>query len=169
MSDMNPQAELLTRYASYNVWANKRIADMLQQAAAKDFDTTTASSFDSLRKTLYHIWDAQVIWLLRLQGESIREWPSKNFVGNFEQAVSGFIKQSEKFLSFVTDADDAFLEGRIAYANTHGEKFERNVADILMHVCNHSTYHRGQLVTMLRQLGYATGITSTDLNSYVGE
>ena len=65
--------QLLVSFCRYNLWANKKIIDTLQLLPNDIVDAQVNNSFTSIRKTIYHIWDAQVIWLSRMQGW-IQRW-----------------------------------------------------------------------------------------------
>ncbi|MFL5753274.1 MAG: DinB family protein, partial [Bacteroidia bacterium] len=67
----------------------------------------------------------------------------------------------------VKKKDDAYFLSSTEYKNTKGEPFNTSNSGIIMHCMNHSTFHRGQLVTMLRGLGYEGAVDSTDLISYL--
>ena len=66
--------------------------------------------------------------------------------------------------TFISGLTNDRLQELISYENLKGEQWEYSLGHMLQHVVNHSTYHRGQIVTMLRQLG--AGATSTDFLLY---
>lgn len=152
---------LLLNYSKYNLWANKKIADFLSALSEEQLEKEIVSSFPSLKKTVLHVWDAQQIWLIRLQGTSLTDFPSKNFSGTFEDVMGGCLKTSQELVDFVESSSENFLLTPLTYKNIAGDEFRNNVSDIIQHVMNHSTYHRGQIITMLRQLGI-TNLFSTD-------
>jgi uncharacterized damage-inducible protein DinB len=161
-----PDMELsLKHFLAYNAWANTRIAENIPSEAA---DVELISSFTTIRKTVFHMWDAQQIWLTRLKGERITDWPSKAFSGSFSEALELFVASSQQLAAFASAQDDAFFPSLLTYTNTQGKAFVNSHEEILMHVCNHTTYHRGQLVTMLRNAGVTT-IPSTDMITYFRE
>ena len=75
--------QLLVSFCRYNLWANKKIIDTLQLLPNDIVDAQVNNSFTSIRKTIYHIWDAQVIWLSRMQGISLSTWPSAEYSDDF--------------------------------------------------------------------------------------
>jgi uncharacterized damage-inducible protein DinB len=75
------------------------------------------------------------------------------------------LSNSASFNDFVESADQSFIDRLCDYTNLKGEKFSTPFSTIVMHCMNHSTYHRGQLVTMYRQLGLKE-IPSTDLITF---
>lgn len=138
----------LKSFLEYNLWANRILTGYLEKAGEKKLDLTIESSFNSIRKTWYHLWDAQEVWIQRLKGNSITSWPSRDFTGTQQQAILQFIQSSEELLTLGIQLDP---EADITYKNLEGKEFTSKVWHILMHIVNHGSYHRGQLVTMLRQ------------------
>lgn len=156
----------LHRHLSYSLWANGKLAEFIAKADENIFDREVQSSFPSLKKTVLHIWDAEYIWLRRLQGESLSEYPSKNFTGNRAEALKGWTDNSKALLDYVSVRGADYAETSITFKTLKGDEFTNTVEEILMHVVNHGTFHRGQLVTILRTLGFIE-VNSTDLITYI--
>ncbi|HWB63211.1 MAG TPA: DinB family protein, partial [Chitinophagales bacterium] len=95
-------------------------------------------------------------------------WPSANFKGGKAELLAGLSENSAELASFIATKDNSFLESAITYKNTKGIEFNNKVEDILYHVVNHASFHRGQLVTMLRQLGFDK-FPPQDLIAYIRE
>jgi len=146
--------ELLTRFAKYNKWANARFADVLLKLTEEQLDMEINSSFPSIRTTVYHMWSAENIWLQRLNLVEQPVWVQDSFNGTFEEAVENWRNCSEGLLSFIDKQfnDNAF-QHVMQYYNLKKQSVKLPVHVGLMQVLNHATYHRGQLVTMLRQAG----------------
>jgi uncharacterized damage-inducible protein DinB len=155
----------LIKLCRYNLWANDRICAWIKKAETKVDDELT-SSFPTIRKTLYHLWDAQFIWLTRLNGESPNTWPSHSFKGNLDEAIEGVKKNSSEFIAFIENLKPEDYQRRVEFKALDGTSFFNTVEDIIIHVMNHSTYHRGQLITMLRMVGF-TAVESTDFIRYL--
>ncbi|MCC6412158.1 MAG: hypothetical protein IT270_10895 [Saprospiraceae bacterium] len=146
-------ASFFTRYAAYNHWANRLMVDWVRNAERPLLDAHTPSSFPTLHTTLLHIWDAQFIWAERLHGATPHIFPSHEHQSLHEETFEGVLRSSEKLVHFVQDQEDAFFDGLMTYSTTSGKIITNQVSDILLQVLQHSTYHRGQLVTMGRSLG----------------
>ena len=145
--------QILQQYAVYNIWANQRILDCINNLSDDQIDREIASSFSSIKKTVLHIWDAESIWWQRLKlSEKISRF-SEEFTGSFAELVKKLDQQSTEWKDWVDNATDVQLQHVFAYQNTKKEQFKQPVYEMLLHLFNHGTYHRGQLVTMLRQLG----------------
>lgn len=157
---------LLKNYALYNHWANRRIVDWLRQNPVEIIDQEMPASFPSIRRTLLHIWDAQYIWFERFHGVSPATFPSSQYDGLPEDVFEGLLRSSEKLAQFVLGQQDTFFEDAIVYKTTSGKEYTNMASDMLLQVLQHSTYHRGQIVTMARNFGLDTP-PQTDFIFYV--
>lgn len=123
--------------------------------------TELPSSFSSLYKTVLHMWDAESIWWqrMKLQERIIR--PGENFKGTLKDIANGLLGQSKQWEEWVSQASELALDHVFHYSTFSGEQFKQPTWQMLLHVFNHGTYHRGQLINMLRQLGIEK-LPSTD-------
>ncbi len=159
---------MLFTLTDYNVWANRQIIEMLNALPADILNATVSSSFPTIRKTIYHIWDAQVIWLQRMQGISPTVWPSEEYGDDFAGYDIYFEQQSEDFRNFVASKPESWFNNICFFKTLSGKEYQSFNWEIIMHCMNHSTYHRGQLITMLRNLDI-TRVVQTDLIVYLRE
>ena len=153
--------EELLKIARYNLWANSRACDFLQRLTEEQINKEIQSSFPSVKQTLYHTWGAQGLWLQRLHGYSPSFLPDKDFTGSFKEATDALLHTSEELIEFVESANEDLLGSAFTYHTIDGKEFKSNISDVIRHIVNHSTFHRGQLITLLRQLGY-TRLFPTD-------
>jgi uncharacterized damage-inducible protein DinB len=160
--------KLLSKYCRYNLWANKKVCEFLLTLTDEQLNREVLSSFPSLQKTVLHSWDAQFIWIERLNGRSLTGFPSKSFSGTFEDATKGLLESSQQLIDFVETSNESFLKTPLTYKNIAGEEFKNSVCDIIQHIVNHGTFHRGQKITMLRHLGF-TKLFSTDYIAFCRE
>ncbi len=144
---------------AYNRWADRRTLAAAERLTPEQLTRDCHSSFRSVRDTLAHILGAEWIWLERWHGRSPRallsagEFPT---VGALRERWAEVEAGQQAFLAALTEG---VLRQRIAYINTKGERLEYALWQMLVHVVNHSTYHRGQVTTMLRQIGGAPAAT----------
>lgn len=158
--------ELLLNYAEYNVWANKLIAEILCALPKDKRQQEMVGSFPSIQKTTLHIWGAENIWLQRLQMAEHVIVVTENDEDSFDDTCRQWLKTSEGLLLFTQKIhDERGFEHQFHYKNIKNEHFKSKVWECLHHVFNHSTFHRGQLITYLRQLGI-TQIPSTDFITF---
>lgn len=145
--------ELLKQYAAYNIWASQRILDVILGIPEEKQQTDVPSSFNSLYKTVLHMWDAESIWWQRMKMHERFIIPSENFTGSMQDMAHGLLQQSKQWEEWVSNASDLSIEHVFQYQNTKRELFKMPVYQVLHHIFNHGTYHRGQLINMLHQLG----------------
>ena len=151
----------------YNRWANHKVTaacSALDQAA---FTRNLGNSFGSVRDTLVHMLWAEWIWLERWLGRSPKQPAAFNDYPNLAAIEKRWSEVEDGQQSFIAGITDASLTRRIGYDNLSNQHWEYQLGHMLQHVANHSTYHRGQVVTMLRQLGAKA--VSTDLLLYFDE
>ncbi|MGG9960502.1 DinB family protein [Ferruginibacter sp. SUN106] len=157
--------ELLQQYAGYNVWANNILFERIRKLSEEKIQQEIVSSFPSVYKTIVHMWQAENIWWQRLQLVENISPLSETFKGSFADAVAGLALQSRQWADWVNGANDTQLTDVFAFVRNK-EPFTMKVNDMLLHLFNHATFHRGQLVTLLRQLGETDNIPSTDFSTY---
>lgn len=156
--------QLLEQYAAYNVWANQRMIDTISPLPGEMVEKTVASSFSTLQLTLLHMWNAESIWWQRIKLLETIESPG-NENDSIQEIASGLVAQSKQWEAWVKKSAPAAFEHEFIYRNSKKEQFKQPVYQVLLHLFNHGTYHRGQLVTMLRQLQITT-IPATDFIVY---
>jgi uncharacterized damage-inducible protein DinB len=148
----------------YNRWATERMLDAASQLSEEQFSQDMGSSFPSIRDTLVHIMSAEWVWLSRLQGSSPASMPEPWKAMSLEEITPLWEQVDRSLQDLVAGLAEPDLEQPISYRNTAGQDFVSTRGQMLRHVVNHSTYHRGQITTMLRQLGAAA--PTTDLIVY---
>lgn len=160
--------DMILQYVQYNLWANSRIVSVFQSQPDEWAERHVPGSFPSARLTLLHIWDAEFLWMKRLDGVSLGAFPSKNFTGNMAAVYAGLLGNSGDLLEYVQSKPDAFFDETLVFKTlSYGEQSEK-ARNMIWHCMNHSTFHRGQLVTIARQLGIEK-IPPTDLVFFLRE
>jgi uncharacterized damage-inducible protein DinB len=145
--------QLLQQYAAYNFWANKIMVERIAQLPEEIITIETNSSYNSIYKTVVHLMDVESVWWQRLKLQEHVEWPGKLFDGNFAELSKHLLLLSKQWADWVSGANDVHLSHVFAYQNSKNEYFKQPVYEMLIQVFNHQTFHRGQLVTMMRQNG----------------
>ena len=153
--------DLLYRYARYNQWAHQSLLDIIGKLSKQQQQATIPSSFNSLYKTLFHVWGAEHLWFLRLNREPVPKMSGDPFNGSMEDLTKALTITDLQWIEWIADKSDNDLTLPVQYTNTAGQSFEQPYDILLHHIFNHSTYHNGQLVSMLRALGI-NQIPSTD-------
>jgi uncharacterized damage-inducible protein DinB len=156
--------ELLQQYAAYNMWATKLLTDRISRLTEDEINKEIISSFPSLYKTLQHVWMAEEVWWKRLKLTENIVLESTAFNGSFIEMADILARQSKQYKDWVDAANENQLTHVFAFVRNK-EQHKMPVYKMLHHVFNHASYHRGQLVTMLNQLG-ADKIPGTDFSTF---
>lgn len=157
--------ELFNQYAQYNIWANQLVIDAILASPAEAAEMAINSSFPTIKATVAHIYGAEDVWRQRMQHVAQPVWNGE-FNGPVAEVCRRWQQASNDIAAFVATQTDETLAAQLSYTDRRGNTYTNTPAQILHHVFNHSTYHRGQLITMLRQAG-ATQIPGTDFIGFV--
>jgi len=151
----------------YNAWANHRVLEACAALAPEQFTRDLGSSFPSVRDTLAHILGGEWIWLERWQGRSPKSLPTAADYPVLASLKKRWEEIGGNLLAFVggLTADEILAVNE--YKTLTAGTFTSPLWRMLQHLANHGTYHRGQVTTMLRQLG-ATAV-GTDLITFYRE
>jgi uncharacterized damage-inducible protein DinB len=148
--------ELLDQYTAYNLWANRSITDHILSLDADLHQQKAESSFPTLYATVFHMWVAETAWWQRVNLQEKIIIPAEAENPSMQDVVQGLLQQSAQWAEWAKNASDKMLMNVYEYQNSKKELFRQAAFETVMHVINHSTYHRGQLVTMMRTLGVTT-------------
>lgn len=145
--------EQLQAYAASNRWANERILEVMLNLDASTLKNEVVSSFPSLYHTVLHLYTAEHNWWQRLQLAEHILSPYDHFTGTFAELAGLLLDQSKRWEQWVAGANDRQLMHVFAYQTLNGDQYKQPVWQMILHLFNHGSYHRGQLVTLLRQAG----------------
>jgi uncharacterized damage-inducible protein DinB len=159
--------ELLRLLFQYNAWADRRVLDACAALDNEQFTRSLGSSFSSVRDTVVHLYGAEFAWNERIHGRS----PNALLTGAGYPDLASIRPKLEEmdayYVGYVSKLTQQDLDRVIHYKAFTGEPFSNPLWQSLHQVTNHATYHRGQITTMLRQLGAKP--VSTDLIMYYRE
>jgi uncharacterized damage-inducible protein DinB len=144
--------ELRTLY-DYNAWANHRALSGAEKLSVEQITRPMGSSFSSVRDTLAHISGAEWIWLERFQGRSPGALPSTGQFPDLNALREHWLEQEQRLLNFVRGLTQSDLDRELEYKTLKFGVYRNPLWQSMLHVVNHGTYHRGQVTTLLRQLG----------------
>ena len=151
---------------AYHRWANARLLEAAGTLSVEDFGRDLGSSFPSVRATLAHLLSADWIWLERWRGTSPTAGPDWDAGTHAVLAVRWTeLERAQK--AFLDALDDADLDRDVSYRALNGAPHRNPLGELCRHLVNHGTYHRGQVATLLRQLGVKP--PQTDLILYYRE
>ena len=156
----------------YNVWANERIFGQLKELPKDIYDREIQSVFPSISETLVHIYSADTIWLGVMKENSMDEIQASIIQTHentkdkrLEEMEMLFYDLSKKYRDFFNNESD--LDKEISPEHPKYGRLETYLSELVHHVVNHGTYHRGNLTAMIRQQGYSS--IATDYVFYLYE
>lgn len=141
------------RLYDYNSWANERVLESLELLGQDVFASNREASHVSIRGVIAHIAAAEWIWLERWKGLSPATLLPASEFETVEMAALRLRSIDRNLLEFTSQLTQTDLDGRREYKTTEGKAYSSVLSDMLLHVVNHSSYHRGQITTLLRQCG----------------
>lgn len=157
--------KLIANHSTFNAWANNKIVDWLQSVDQSLLYAQMPSSFTSIDYTLQHMLRVQKFWQA-----FVSENDTSNFDWSvFENMVDSILLELNTQSTEMANVFSAFSEEQLLQnlqLKMSWAKNELNRYEYIMHVINHSTFHRGQIVTMARNLGIGGNIPATDYNIY---
>jgi uncharacterized damage-inducible protein DinB len=159
--------EDVRRLYEYTTWANARAVEAVGRLTAEEFTRESGGSFASVRDTLVHLMWAEWVWLRRWLGESPRVTFDPTEFPDLASVRTRWAEVERERAEFIEGLTDESLRRTLTYTNARGERWSYTLSDMLLHVANHSTYHRGTLTTLLRQLGREPA--STDFLYYLDD
>ena len=137
--------ENFRQLAAYNHWANMRLYGAALEMPEDAYRLTTGVFFGSLHGTLNHLLLADRIWLKRLTGTG--EHPDRLDAILFEdisELLRARIAEDARLSDVVANFSEADLAKPVSYQTTSGKPYSQPLQDILLHLFNHQTHHRGQ-------------------------
>jgi uncharacterized damage-inducible protein DinB len=155
--------DIRSHYA-YNEWANARLIGVMAGLDEERLSTPVVSSFPSALATFNHLVAAEWVWLCRWQGNSPSSFPDWNDGAAFGFLQAKLMEVEAERRTFLASLNEERLQSELLYRTLNGQEYVTRLLDLFLHVVNHSSYHRGQLTTILRQIG-ATPV-STDIITY---
>jgi uncharacterized damage-inducible protein DinB len=162
---MTPQE--MTLLYEFNAWANGRMLGAVAAVKQEEFLRAMGSSFGSLRDTAAHIYGAEWVWLERFQGRSPAGLPDVTEFQDVAALRDKWAELQERLHKFVGSLTQDDLNREIEYKTLKFGVYRNPLWQSMQHVVNHGTYHRGQVTTLLRQLGAQPVLT--DLMHYYRE
>lgn len=153
---------LTTRYLRYNLWANERLTSWLMSLDRSIFYQHSGSSFGTIDRTLQHLLSAQLYWLpiiIKSQVDSFNQSYKENAV---EEVIADLIKSSNDLVNDFSIFNEEQLLDLIQASDSKQSRYE-----YILHLVNHGSYHRGQIVTICRALGITEEIPVTDYDAYL--
>jgi uncharacterized damage-inducible protein DinB len=146
-------ADIRNLYA-YNLWAMDHQLSVIRQLSEEQFNRDLGGSFPSIRQTLLHIVGSEELWIARLlEGKSPAQMLADEDYPALEDIERQLGATRYKWKNYLAGLADDKLADPFVYRNLRGEQISLPLWQILHHIANHATYHRGQITSMLRRVG----------------
>ena len=159
-------AQDVRTHIRYSGWASRKLLEAVTNVTPEDRTRPMGVSHESVQRTMAHIYFADSIWFTRTVDPSLPV-PNPDELPSMETLAADWRNLQnnwEVWTNLLTDHD---LDRIVQYKQRDGTPFETPVWQIVLHVVNHATLHRGQVMAMLRQLGAKP--PATDLIFYYRE
>jgi uncharacterized damage-inducible protein DinB len=158
--------ELRTLFA-YDSWASDLLLDAVKALPEEAIRRDLGTSHQSLLGTMVHVVAAEEQWLSRWKGAPRSKLTGLDQIASLDALRAWWSKVRAERDAYIASLGEADLEREMEMPTTAGATYRHRYADMFRHLANHSTYHRGQVAAMLRQLGEKP--PSTDLIRFYRE
>lgn len=145
---------------NYHKWANDKIFNHLKKLPSEAYSNEVKSVFSSIKEVLIHMYQVDGMWLSVMSGKPfsetmsvIKELKQKSADPSLDELINLYEEVNKQYQSFFADRND--LDEPIEIEHPTFGKLNTRVSDLIKHVVNHGTYHRGNITAMLRQQGHA--------------
>jgi len=159
--------EDLQALVDYHYWARDRILEAVEPLSPEQFTRDLGNSFASIRDTLAHMYGADWIWCARWEGDSPSALPDANQFATLADVRDTWTRHEQQVRAALARFGDQGVDTLVAYTR-NGQRHAEPFWQTLQHLVNHGSYHRGQVTTLLRQLGVAPP-KSVDLIAFYRE
>ena len=153
--------EILVQLSTYNTWANGQLLQVILSLPEEKQNQKLTGSFESLFQTVLHMLSAESIWWQRMKLQERIIIPAETFRGTMKELAEELLRLDRQWQEWVFASQEHVFGHVFQYKNLKREQFKQPLFQMLLHLFNHNTYHRGQIVTQLRQVG-ADRIPPTD-------
>jgi uncharacterized damage-inducible protein DinB len=149
---MHVSLEALRAHIDYDIWANRRILDAAAALTPDELTRDFGSADKSILGTLLHVYGGSVVWIERVYGTSLRARPYDEHA-TLETLHAAWPMVWERWKGYVGGLTAESAEAEIGYSTFKGDAFHSPAWQIILHVVNHGTHHRGQAAGFMRSLG----------------
>ncbi|AUS12841.1 damage-inducible protein DinB [Bacillus subtilis] len=156
----------------YNIWANQQIFNRLKELPKEVYHQDIQSVFPSISHVLSHVYLSDLGWIEVFSGKTMSDalalaekLKEQTEAKEMEEMEDLFLKLSERYTLFLQQREQ--LNQPLQIQNPSGGIMKTTVSELIPHVVNHGTYHRGNITAMLRQAGYASAPTDYGLYLYM--
>jgi len=140
--------ECIKQVYDYCYWANKRYLAVAEGLSEEQLYKMQGHSWGDVHAMLVHMMSSEWVWLQRWHGTSPKSHLDKNDFPTLESVKERWNKVEAEMMAYIESQPEESLQAEITYSNFSGETFRVLLYQMLMHVANHETHHRGELAAM---------------------
>ncbi|MFN2609808.1 MAG: DinB family protein [Actinomycetota bacterium] len=142
---------------AYNRWANETLLEVASRLAGEVRSAAAERSGVSIDSTLAHILLAQHVWHRRFTGADTAHGGSEPKVASPQELSTGFSASHHDLDAFAQAFTDTDWERRLDYHSSDGTPHRRQLGELVAHLVNHGSYHRGEVAYLLTEAGHSPG------------
>jgi uncharacterized damage-inducible protein DinB len=146
-------AAIAREHLLYTAWASQRLVHAIEHIPSDQLTRDFETSDHSILGTLVHVFAADRVWLKRLQGEAITSFLSDSDF-NLHVLQIDWPLLYGKWNEWAAGLTDESVAASVSYLDMRGNPYASSVWEVVLHVVNHGTHHRGQVAGFLRALGH---------------
>ena len=166
-NDMSMTAGAARDLLLYMLWADRQMLKSARSVRPEHLTRDAGVSFQSLLGTMSHMLRGEKLWLSRFLGHPAASVPGLDDFQDLLSWITAWEENASGIEAFLAGLTDEQLTAALTWTNQQGETHTRPLWQLILQLVNHSTYHRGQVVSLLRQMGYTA--ESTDLTRFYAE
>lgn len=134
---------------NYNNWANERVLKACEDLTPEQWDKAQGYSWGSVHGMVVHIMAAEIAWFSRWKGVSPKSLVKAEEFPTLADVRHKWGPQREAMRWYLDDLTQDQLNSNLTYTKTNGEPEAQPLAQLMLHLFNHGTHHRGELSAML--------------------
>jgi len=163
---MSVSADSLRAHLAYTAWASRCLVEAAAKLSPEELTRDFQTSDHSVLGTLAHVFAADRIWLARMTAES-----PATFISEADHRLT--VLQNDwpallaRWKQWAAGLTDATAQAVVAYKDMRGNSYSQPIWQVVLHVVNHGTHHRGQVSGFLRTMGHTP--PPLDLSFYYRE
>src|SRR5262245_16358287 len=150
---MTVSADVLRNHIDYTAWASRRLVEAASRLSPEELTRDFQTADRSILDTLVHTFAADRIWFYRLAGGE-----NPGFIADSDRPTGGLQNDwpalHDRWKNWARGLTDARISAPVSYRDMAGNPWEQPLWQLILHVVNHGTHHRGQVSGFLRALGY---------------
>lgn len=151
---MSASAEVLRQHLAYHAWASRRAVDAASKLNAEELERDFQTSEHSVLGTLVHVFAADRAWMGRIAGAPPMKFLDVAVDRHMTVLETDWPRLLQQWADWAHSIDDSQAAANLVYKDLKGNPHETPLWQVVMHVVNHGTHHRGQVSGMLRAMNH---------------